>query len=100
MPDPGPLRLPAFRPDQRLSDWPGCTLEVACPCSPALTILPVQMLLDQRGDLAFGAVLAALRCRACGGKPAPVWLVAGVHRRACGGAGADWALEVVPERRG
>jgi|GEM_PF-5407909 len=32
---------PPFSPTQRLSQWMGYTLEVRCPCSPRVVLLPV-----------------------------------------------------------
>ncbi len=89
------LHPPAFHLDQRLSDWPECWLELRCPCSPRTVLHPVRMLL-QRGDCPFRGVLAALRCSACQGKPAPVYLVAGHVRNHTGGPLPSWALQLVP----
>ena len=89
------MRPPLFTVEQRLSDWPACWLEVRCPCLARMTMLPVRLLLEQ-GDRSFKSVLAALRCRDCRGRPAPVYLIAG-HSRTFGGAGQpDWAVELVP----
>jgi hypothetical protein len=44
-----------------------------------MVVIPVKMLLE-RGDRPFGSVVAGLRCTSCGGKPAPVYLVAGLTR--------------------
>ena len=52
----------------------------------------------ERGDRPFRAVLAALRCSACRGRPAPVYLVAGYTRTFKHGAPPDWTLELVPPR--
>lgn len=90
------MHPPLFRLDHALSDWPECCLEVRCPCSPRVALLPVRLLVNQRGDRLFRTVLAALRCSACHGKPAPVHLIAGHHRSTHGGPPADWALELVP----
>ena len=92
------MHPPAFSPDHTLSDWPDCCLEVRCPCSPRMTIMPVRLLAEQRGNRQFRAVLAALRCSSCRGKPAPVYLVAGHHRSAPLGPTPDWSLELVPAR--
>lgn len=89
------MHPPAFHPSHRLSEWPECRIEVRCPCSPRVTLLPVRMLLD-RGDRPFAAVVKALRCSACKGQPAPVFLVAGQSRTHTGGAAPDWAVELVP----
>ncbi len=66
------MHPPDFSLMHHLSDWPACWLEVRCPCSPRVGMLSVRLLL-QRGDRLFGDVLAALRCSACRGKPAPVY---------------------------
>ncbi len=58
-------------------------------------LLPVRMLLD-RGNRTFSAVLTALRCSKCRGKPAPVYLVAGHHRTLNYGPPPDWSVELVP----
>lgn len=63
-----------------------------------MVMLPVRMLLE-RGDRAFGAVLTALRCSVCKGKPAPVYLIAGHHRTFAYGPLPDWAVELVPPPR-
>jgi len=53
-------------------------------------------MLLQGGDRPFGDVLPKLRCRCCGKRPAPVYLVAGLMRRADrGGPGPSWAVELV-----
>ena len=83
-----------FSPTQRLSQWMGCTLEVRCPCSPRVVLLPVRLLRGD-GDRRISDAVAALWCRLCRGRPAPVYLVAGQHRQRCGGAGPDWAVEVI-----
>ncbi len=92
------MHPPPFRLDHRLSNWPACCLEVRCPCSPRVTVLPVRLLLDRHGDGRFAAVLARLTCSACKGRPAPVYLVAGYHRTFQHGPAPDWALELVPVR--
>lgn len=89
------MHPPAFSLAHHLSDWPDCSLELRCPCSPRVVMLPVRVLLE-RCDRTFSAVLAALRCSACGGKPAPVYLVAGYHRTFNHGPSPDWAVELVP----
>ncbi len=89
------MHPPAFCLDHRLSDWPECRLEVRCPCSPRVALLPVRLLLE-RGDRSFGAALAGLRCSACKGRPAPVYLLAGQCRSFMHGPPPDWALELVP----
>lgn len=84
-----------FSLEQRLSDWPACWLEVRCPCSPRMVMIPVRMLL-QRGDRSFERVKAALRCSACQGRPAPVYLIAGHTRTFNKGSLPDWTVEIVP----
>ena len=89
------MHPPEFSLDHALSDWPGCMLEVRCPCSPRMTLLPARLLSNQHGDRPFRAILAALRCKDCRGKPAPVYLVAGHHREPGKGTGPDWSLVLV-----
>lgn len=90
------MHPPPFRLDHRLSDWPDCCLEVRCPCSPRVTIIPVRLLTERHGDRLFQGVLTRLQCSACKGRPAPVYLVAGHHRTFLHGPPAEWALELVP----
>ncbi len=89
------MPLPDFHLDHTLSDWPGYTLELRCPCSPRVTFMPVR-LLAERGNRPLRAVLEALRCSDCRGKPAPVHLIAGRSRTFMGGGAPDWSLELVP----
>ena len=58
-------------------------------------MIPVRLLLRDRGDRTFAAVLAKLRCQKCRKPPAPVYLCAG-HREFTMGAPADWSIELVP----
>ena len=69
-------------------------------CSGRKVMLPVRLLLCERGDKPFTEVVAGLRCSACGGRPAPVYLVAGLTRIACMGPPPSWAVELVPPRQG
>jgi hypothetical protein len=81
-----------------LSNWPDCRIEMRCgPCHGRRVHIPVRLLLRDGPDRPFGAVLAGLRCKQCGGKPAPVHLVAGLTREACMGPPPSWAMELVPE---
>lgn len=89
---------PDFRLDHTLSDWPGYILELRCPCSPRVTVMPVR-LLAERGNRLFRVVLEALQCSTCRGKPAPVHLIAGHCRTFTGGPRPSWALELVPPPR-
>jgi len=56
----------------------------------------VRLMLQERGDRPFKDVLAGLGCRQCGGRPAPVYLVAGLTRTFCFGPPPSWAVELVP----
>ena len=85
---------PPFYRRHHLSDWPNCSLELHC-CQ-GITICAVKLLMREQGDITFDAALTRLRCKRCGGRPAPVYLCAG-HRQYCGGAAADWAIELVPK---
>ena len=87
------LPLP-FSPEHRLSHWLACSLEVRCPCSPRVALIPIRLLRGD-GDRRLKDVVSALRCRLCRGRPAPVYLVAGQHRQQSGLAGPNWAVEVV-----
>lgn len=89
------MHPPAFSTHHRLSDWPECRLELHCPSGSGRCVdFPVRLLL-QSGDRPFGDVLAKLRCKCCGGKPAPVYLVAGLTRRPDrGGPPPCWAVEL------
>ncbi len=88
------MHPPNFHLAQHLSDWPECSLELRCQRSERVVMLSVRRLLE-REDQTFGTVLAALRCSKCGGKPAPVYLVAGHHRTFNHGPPPDWAVELV-----
>ena len=91
------MHPPDFQVTQKLSDWPDCRIEMTCvPCAGRVVATPVRLLLEQRGDEQFGPVLAALRCKQCGAKPAPVYLVAGLTRTFCFGPPPSWAVELVP----
>ena len=90
------MHPPPFSAEHRLSDWPECWLELHCPCSPGTKLYPIRLLLQRHGDRRFGAVLIQLRCGACQGKPAPVYLVAGCHRTFCYGPPPNWCVELVP----
>lgn len=58
--------------------------------------LPVRLLLQRGADKSFQSVLSGLRCRDCGGKPAPVYLVAGLIAARRQRAARVRALELVP----
>jgi hypothetical protein len=63
---------PDFSIHHRLSDWPDCRIEASCAtCSGRMVTIPVRLLLE-RGDRPFRDIVTALRCSACGTKPAPV----------------------------
>lgn len=76
-----------------LSDWLGCTLEVNCRCGWSAT-RSIQAVVRQRGNQTFARLLPELRCGACGTRPNPVYLVAGLHRSCVGGPQPDWAVEL------
>jgi hypothetical protein len=44
------LHPPDFSLDHALSDWPRCMLEIRCPCSPKVTLLPARLLSEQHGN--------------------------------------------------
>jgi len=56
----------------------------------------VKYLIEQHGTRTIHAVVGSLRCSACKGKPAPVYLVAGETRTFMHGPPPAWALELVP----
>lgn len=90
---------PRFNLQQdRLSDWPDCTLEIRCAAGCLHTGHPsVKLLMMKYGNPYFRDVLPRLRCHNCRKAPAPVYLVAGHHRRFCFGGPPDWSLELIPE---
>jgi hypothetical protein len=91
------MHPPLFRKQQRLSDWPECTVEMHClHCRGGSVAYPVRLLMQRQGDMTFENLLRRLRCKRCGGAPAPVYLVAGHHRTARSGPTADWAVELTP----
>jgi len=59
------------------------------------TDLPVRLLLLNGPDRPFTSVIAGLRCKSCGGKPAPVYLVAGQQRTGVSPP-PSWAAGLVP----
>jgi hypothetical protein len=61
--------------------------------------LSVLLLIKRQGDMTFEDLLRRLRCNRCqAANPAPVYVVAGHHRTACGGPDPDWSIELVPPR--
>ena len=60
-------------------------------------MVPVQLLRERHGDRhSFKAVVAALRCKSCGCRPAPVYLVTGHDREGGDSREPDWAIRLVP----
>ena len=59
---------------------------------------PVNLLLQERGDMTFDTLLARMKCGACGGKPGPVYLCASQHRELLIGPRPGWAVQLVPRR--
>jgi hypothetical protein len=62
------MHPPPFRLQHRLSDWPDCQLELRC-CK-GITLYPVRLMIEQRGDVSFGELLPRLqemRTKACAG---------------------------------
>src|SRR3982751_3100920 len=93
------MHPPDFSIHHRLSDWPDCRIEVTCrPCGGRQVDIPVRLLLRDGPDRPFASIVAGLRCKACGGKPAPVYLVAGLTRRFCFRPPPSSAVELVPAR--
>ena len=61
----------------RLRDWRGWQIRARCgegPC-PANRPVPVEEMLDARGDVALHEMAALLRCSACGGASGQVALL-------------------------
>jgi hypothetical protein len=91
------MHPPLFRKTHKLSDWPQCMIEEHCPHCRGSVVYPVSLLIKRKGDMTFDNLLRRLRCKRCQAvKPAPVYLVAGHHRTACGGPDPDWSLELAP----
>ena len=88
------MQIPPFLPEHRLSDWPDCSLEISCGCG-RTSCPPVGLLRARHGDVLFADLVKKLRCSACRGRPAPVYVVAGRHRNAVGGGPPDWAILLV-----
>ena len=88
------MHPPHFTPNQRLSDWPECIVEVRC-CT-GIYPIPVKMLLAKHGDLTFADLLRKLRCSRCRKHAAPVYVNASHHRTACGGPPPGWSIELRP----
>jgi hypothetical protein len=64
---------PRFHLNQRLDDWPRCSVELHC-CRGAV-VYPVVMLRERCGNITFANLLARLRCEKCRRfQPAPVYL--------------------------
>lgn len=57
--------------------------------------MPVRLLLLSGPDRAFAEFVPKLRCKDCGGRPAPVYLVAGLTRQPGHGPPACWAVELI-----
>ena len=89
------MHPPHFTPQQRLSDWPQCIVELRC-CT-GIHPIPVRMLLAKHGDLTFAELISKLRCSKCRKPAAPIYLNASNHRTHCGGPPPDWSIELRPE---
>jgi len=90
------MHPPDFSTKRRLSDWPHCRLVIKCPCLPRVVLLPVRLLIEQRGgDKTFDQILIALHCTACGERSASVYLVSGQTRQSNFGPPPSWAVELV-----
>lgn len=88
---------PAYRPDNLLSEWVGCFLEICCGCGrsshPPVKLLPPGDL----GNITFKSYLSRLRCQQCRWLSGPVYLRTGHHRTFCDGGAPDRLLEVVTD---
>jgi len=87
---------PHFTLQQRLGDWPDCTLELNCPACGRIVCIPVRLLIKRFGNQTFASLLLRLKCERCKVKPALVYVVAGHHRTYFYGSLPDWAIELVP----
>lgn len=92
-----PKHPPTFKANDRLSDWPDCTVEAGCPRCGKRTVVPVSLLRQRLGDRLVIAVAQRMRCDQCGVHAAPVFLCEGFHRQGGqGGPPPGWALELIP----
>ena len=92
----GAMHPPRFHPHHTIGDWPDCHLEVRCPTCGKMVIVALRMFRLDYGGARVLDLVSKLTCRACGVKPAPVFLCAGTTRSFTGGPAADWAIELVP----
>ena len=88
------MHPPPFCQTHPLSEWPDCTVEIACRCGRSAKA-PVRLLRERHGDPTFAELVPRLRCQGCGAPPAPVYLVAGQHRNTHGGPPPDWSVLLV-----
>ena len=63
-------------------------------------LYPVKMLRERYGNPTFADLMPKLRCKCCGGRPAPVYLVAGFHRSDAKGPPLCWAVELMAQPGG
>lgn len=89
----GGMHPPAFRPSQRLLDWPNCRLEMHCGICGSTVLSPTKLIAERHGNQTFSEVLGRVKCRRCGIQPESVYLCAG-HRKQNGGAPSDWVIEL------
>ncbi len=91
------MHPPEFKYQNRLSDWPKCSLEVRCDrCNGRMVQYPVTLLIDRRGDITFAELMYRLRCKGCDGQPTSIFLCASSSRSAGFGLSPDWSLELRP----
>jgi hypothetical protein len=92
------MHPPAFRTDQKLSDWPECHLELQCAtCSGRSAIYPMKLFIKLHGNAKFSDLLQKLLCKQCGNRPSAVYLCASPQRQGGhGGPRPDWAIQLVP----
>lgn len=95
----GGMHPPTFRPQQRLMDWPDCSLEMRCPACNTITLYPTKLLASRHGNRTFADVLGRMKCKRCAVAPAAVYLCAG-HRTRNGGPDPDWAVELRAPSKG
>jgi hypothetical protein len=81
-----------------LSALAGCWLHIQC-CK-GVVIYPVKLMASRYGDGRLSDALNRLRCLACGGAPASVWLSETPNLEPCGGAPPGWSIELVRKGQG
>ena len=79
---------PAWNQNQRLLEWPECTLDLSCTCGFS-SGYPCKLLAARHGNRTFADLLPRLKCRVCRSAPAEIFLVAGHQRQLRPGPNPD-----------